>query len=606
MAQTTFNDNVLVDGSQDIQQLRVQSHSTQNQPLQTWETSAGVVQSQITGDGRVVAGDDLGVATPDALLEVHRAEASTTRPRRGIHSLGQISGTLNSLLQWMVAELEVRGSSALDALHTGLRVRTSNLNTGTPTANAELRGADVEVIQDATAASAALPRATGLQVGVTNAAGKTITEAAALRLKLNNAGTITNPYSIFAEGPGVAHFEDYLEVKRPAVVPGTPPTDFMRLYPKSDGKLYAKNWSGAEVELGGGSGSAPIAGICNGRLTLSSGVPIPVTDVTAASTLYFTPFKGNQVALFNGTTWSLFPFTERSLSLSGLLANTVYDIFIYDNGGTLTLEAVPWVANANGSVTSIATTRTVTTTAAHGLAIGQLVTIAGNSGAGNNGTWRVATVPTTTTFTVLNLNNSTPTFVAGTGGTWQRADQSTGRVTNLAAQDGIFVKSGTPQRRYLGTIRTLTSPGQSQDSRQKRFVYNEYNQLTRPVSKTGGSQYTYSAAGYRPAGNNMANRVEVVIGNLGPLMSLNGSCRITSSVANVGVAHGIGYDRFNNSDEDLSPTISTDGSVAFYLAHHPDIGYHYYQWVEDGRGAAGTMTHYPGVLKGGIAGMIAL
>ena len=606
MAQTTYNDNVLIDGSQDIQQLRVQAHTTQNQPLQTWETSAGVVQSQITGDGRVIAGDDLGVATPDALLEAHRAEASTTRPRRGIHSLGQISGTLNSLLQWMVAELEVRGATAMDALHTGFRVRASNLNTGTPTANAELRGADVEVIQDATAASAALPRATGLQVGVTNAVGKTITNAAALRLKLNNAGTITNPYSIYAEGPGVAHFEDYLEIKRPAAVPGTPATDFMRLYPKSDGKLYAKNWSGTEVELGGGAGgggSVALAGICNGRLTLSSGIPIPVTDVLAATTLYFTPFKGNQVALFNGTTWALSSFTERSLSLSGLLANTIYDIFIYDNAGTLTLEAVPWVANANGSVTSIATTRTVTTAAAHGLVVGQLVTIAGNSGAGNNGTWRVATVPTATTFTVLNLNNSTPTFVAGTGGTWQRVDQSTGRVTNLGSQDGVFVKSGTPQRRYLGTIRTFTSPGQSEDSLLRRFVYNEYNQAARPVRKTGGSQYTYNAGGYRPAANNMANRVEVVIGNLGPLMSLNGSARVISG--GVGAAHGIGYDRSNGSDEDLSPTISTDGSVAFYMAHHPGVGYHYYHWVEDGRGATAT-THFPGVLKGGIAGTIAI
>jgi hypothetical protein len=249
MAQTTFNDNVMVDGSQDIQQLRVQGHSTQNQPLQTWETSAGAVQSQISGDGRVIAGDDLGVATPDALLEAHRAETSTARPKRGIHSLGQISGTLNNLIQWMVAELELRGSSAIDALHTGFRVRATNLNTGTPTANAELRGGDIEVIQDTTASSTALPRATGLQVSVTNPTGKTITNAATLRLKMTNAGTITNPYSIYTEGSGVAHFEDYLEVKRPATIPGAGATDFMRVYPKTDGRMYAKNWNNVEVPL---------------------------------------------------------------------------------------------------------------------------------------------------------------------------------------------------------------------------------------------------------------------------------------------------------------------------------------------------------------------
>lgn len=254
MTQTTFSDNVLIDGSQDIEQLRVQGHTTQDDPLQTWENSAGSVLAQITSDGRLQVGDDLGLATADSLLEVHRAEVSTAKPKRGIHSLGQIGGTLAEVVQWMVGEMEVRGSSAINALHTALCIRASNLNTGTPTGNAELRGADIEVINDASAGTAALTKATGLQVGITNATGKTITDAVGLRVKMNNSGTITNPYAIFTEGAGPIHLEDYLEVKRPAAVPGTPATDFIRLYPKSDGKLYAKNWSGVETELGGGGG----------------------------------------------------------------------------------------------------------------------------------------------------------------------------------------------------------------------------------------------------------------------------------------------------------------------------------------------------------------
>ncbi|MBL8160966.1 MAG: hypothetical protein JNJ61_03205 [Anaerolineae bacterium] len=204
MTQTTFTDNVLIDGSQDIKQLRVQGHTTQNQALQTWENSAGDTVVQVSGDGRLSVGDDLGVATPDALVEAHRAETSTAKPTRGFHSLGRVSGALASLVQWIVAELELRGSTAIDALHTALRIRATNMNTGTPTANAELRGADVEVVNDSTAGAAALTRATGLQVGVTNASGKTITNAAALRLKITNAGTITTPYAIYSEGPGVS------------------------------------------------------------------------------------------------------------------------------------------------------------------------------------------------------------------------------------------------------------------------------------------------------------------------------------------------------------------------------------------------------------------
>jgi hypothetical protein len=249
MATTTYTDNVEILGSRDINQLKVQADAGQTEPLQTWESSAADVLAQVTSDGRLQVGDDVGLASPDALVEVHRADTSTGKPTRGIHSLGQVSGTLAALVQWMVGELELRGSSAIDALHTALRIRASNMNTGTPTANAELRAADIEAINDSSAGSSALPRATGLQVAVTNAAGKTITNAAALRLKMSNDGTITNPYSIFAEGPGVAHFEDYLEMKRPTAVPGTPATDFLRIYAKSDGRLYIKNWNGVEFSL---------------------------------------------------------------------------------------------------------------------------------------------------------------------------------------------------------------------------------------------------------------------------------------------------------------------------------------------------------------------
>jgi hypothetical protein len=250
MTQKTFTDNVLIDGSQDVEQLRVQGNTTQDQALQTWEDHAGDVLAQVTGDGRLQLGDDLGFSSPDALIEAHRAEASTSKPKRGFHALGQVSDSLTNIAQWIVQELEIWGADSLSALQTALRVRASNLNTGTPAAGAEIRAADIEVINDAAASAAALPLATGLQVAVTNAAGKTITQAVGLHVKMNNAGAITTPYAIFTEGVGAVHLDDYLEMKRPAATPGTPATDYVQLYPKSDGKLYAQNWSGVEVTLG--------------------------------------------------------------------------------------------------------------------------------------------------------------------------------------------------------------------------------------------------------------------------------------------------------------------------------------------------------------------
>jgi hypothetical protein len=81
-------------------------------------------------------------------------------------------------------------------------------------------------------------------------------------------------------------------------------------------------------------------GVCQGRLTTESGVPISTSDRTGtnASVIYFTPYDGNRVSLYSGSEWIEYAFTERSLALSGLTTDAVYDVFLYDNSGTLTLE----------------------------------------------------------------------------------------------------------------------------------------------------------------------------------------------------------------------------------------------------------------------------
>ena len=113
----------------------------------TWETSAATLLAEITGDGRLVLGDDLGTATPDSLIEAHRSDTSITKPKRGFHALGQISNTLTEITQWVVQEIEIRGANPLSALHTALRVRATNMNTGTPASGGEIRAADIEAIR---------------------------------------------------------------------------------------------------------------------------------------------------------------------------------------------------------------------------------------------------------------------------------------------------------------------------------------------------------------------------------------------------------------------------------------------------------------------------
>lgn len=76
---------------------------------------------------------------------------------------------------------------------------------------------------------------------------------------------------------------------------------------------------------------------CDARLTLTSGVPVTTADVTGASTVYLTPYKGNQVALYTGARWLLHYLTEIHLDLADLTAGKNYDVFLHNASGTLTL-----------------------------------------------------------------------------------------------------------------------------------------------------------------------------------------------------------------------------------------------------------------------------
>lgn len=96
------------------------------------------------------------------------------------------------------------------------------------------------------------------------------------------------------------------------------------------------------------SPSVPVVdnGVCGGRLTLTTGDTTFETDVTDGSTLYYTPMTGNLIALRVGGNWVLRQFTERSLALSGLTSESNYDVFAYDDAGTVTLELGPvWTNN---------------------------------------------------------------------------------------------------------------------------------------------------------------------------------------------------------------------------------------------------------------------
>lgn len=92
--------------------------------------------------------------------------------------------------------------------------------------------------------------------------------------------------------------------------------------------------------------------IIDGRLTVttsSQDVPIeyPVfPSQYADSTLRYRRYKGDQVSLYNtsSTAWELHTIPSGNGVTAAIpnTTNTVYDVFLYDNSGTLTLEFVAW------------------------------------------------------------------------------------------------------------------------------------------------------------------------------------------------------------------------------------------------------------------------
>ena len=91
-----------------------------------------------------------------------------------------------------------------------------------------------------------------------------------------------------------------------------------------------------------------------GRLSLSATLAEPTTDLTGITSIWYTLTgrHGDMLPLWTGSAWVARKLTASlTLSLAGLTANTVYDVFVYDNAGTPTLEVLAWASSGAGTST---------------------------------------------------------------------------------------------------------------------------------------------------------------------------------------------------------------------------------------------------------------
>ena len=275
-----------------------------------------------------------------------------------------------------------------------------------------------------------------------------------------------------------------------------------------------------------------------GRLTLTTAVPVTTADVTAATTIRYTPFRHDRIKLYDGTRWKWYTFTELSQTLADTTkspaasaASKNYDMFVWDDSGTIRCTRGPLWDTGGGSNTARGT------------------------GAGS-------------------------TELEFFGGRW---------VNKIAITNGPAARRGL----YVGSIGT-TAANDVEDSREKRLLWQMYNAMPRPVRRVDTTNgWTYTGV-FRQANASAANQIEILSGLLRDQVKVTviGSAA-TSVVSLSDILVGVGIDSTTTMHTDTirgraegSNAPGASVAVQAYWSGYPGLGRHTVVWLE--RAGAGT------------------
>lgn len=79
-------------------------------------------------------------------------------------------------------------------------------------------------------------------------------------------------------------------------------------------------------------------GTCDLRLSSTTGVAYPATEVAAATNVYVAPTRGGQCAFFDGTaTWTMLTNSQVTIAVPAT-TNTLYDVFCRNSSGTIACD----------------------------------------------------------------------------------------------------------------------------------------------------------------------------------------------------------------------------------------------------------------------------
>jgi hypothetical protein len=111
---------------------------------------------------------------------------------------------------------------------------------------------------------------------------------------------------------------------------------------KTSATDFATGW----VTPAGGGTTTP--GPPQGRLTLQTGAPVMTTTQSAKTTIYYTPYVGNFVPIYDGASFAMTAFSELSVATTdttknpaAIGASKVNDWFVWSDAGTLRIGHGP-------------------------------------------------------------------------------------------------------------------------------------------------------------------------------------------------------------------------------------------------------------------------
>ncbi len=309
------------------------------------------------------------------------------------------------------------------------------------------------------------------------------------------------------------------------------------------------------------SASTPAVPPPQGRLTLTSATPVLATNAVAATAVYYTPFIGNLVPIYNGTSMTPTEFSELTLTLAAShTASSIYDVFVFSNSGVLTIATGPsWTTVTAGSS-------------------------ARGSGAGT-------------------------TQIARVKGLWTNAVAMTGR--NGATTYSIGANLAT----YVGSIYMDASNGQvsclqSYGQSRKWGVWNAYNRV--PIIMKGGdptASWDYRTATIREQrGQVGTNRITVFTGLAEEYFDARLKGRVAMTLDAAGAAAsadaGIGWDSitaYSGTTSTIAQSLPANGVTSEnYLAEFmsaPILGISNVNILERGAAAA-TVCNFIGTETG--------